>query len=338
MNNDTLLLPGEIPLQNAPAVVLDNGRACIPQHYLQFHHTHDSLEALVVDIDYSARYPIFACEDAGGLYLQVGIIGFDNYENPSQSPAPAKIVYGRKWRVELELPTSEIIQTAFLALKKAREHEIRELFRLIETDSRGYSTPFNNHHDLPLMAQNAELLTPAKPSPNTKLGFVEIARALECLRYDSASFHLQGLQSHINERHIVDLSIQCAPNTSLPELQSRSITLVLESLNINELYYELMSAMIKLSDQHLEENFTYRHYRRFSRRYSIEALGELSKRVRRRNWSWPNSDFEARFTHANYQTDLSRVPRLGEGLNARKIRSQLANFNLQEGILPNPAG
>jgi len=337
VNNETLLRLGEIPLLNAPEVVLDNGRTCIPQHYLQFQHSHASLEALVVDIDYSARYPIFACEDAGGLYLQVGIVGFDNYEKPTTNPTPAKIVYGRKWRVELELPSSEIIQTAFLALKKAREHEIRELFRLVEPDGHGYSTPFNNHHDLPLMAQNAELLTPAKAVTSGKLGFQEISQALGHLRYDSASFHLMNLQAHGTVRHIVDINIQHTPKTSLPELQSQTITLVLESLDINELYYELMTAMIKLSDQHVDENFTYRHYRRFSRRYSIAALGELSKHVRRRNWSWPNSDFEAQFTHANYQTDLSRVPRLGEGLNARKIRSQLANFNIIEGILPSPA-
>jgi len=337
VSNETPLRLGEVPLRNAPEVVLDNGRACIPQHYLQFQHNHESLEALLVDIDYSARYPIFACEDEGGLYLQVGIIGFDNYAKQSASPIPAKIVYGRKWRVELELPTSEIIQTAFLALKKAREHEIRELFRLIEADGHGYSTPFNNHHDLPLMAQNAELLTPASTSKNETLGSKEISQALEHLRYDSASFHLKNLQAHGDEKHIVDISIQSGCNTSLPELQSQTITLVLASLDINELYYELMNAMINLSDQHLDENFTYRHYRRFSRRYSIAALGELSKHVRRRSWSWPNSDFEAQFTDANYQTDLSRVPRLGEGLNARKIRSQLAYFDIPEGILPNPA-
>ena len=149
------LLPGESPIENAPSVKLDNGGLCIPQHYLRYHHTRQSVERIILDIDYSDRYPVFVCEDDSGLYLQVGIVGYDNYA-PRASQSGLKVVYGRKWRVEPQLPTSEIIQTVFLALKKAREHEVRELFRFHHRS--GSTTPFNTHHDLPLMSQNADLL------------------------------------------------------------------------------------------------------------------------------------------------------------------------------------
>ncbi len=328
MIKKTSLREGESPLNNAPAVLLDNGRACIPQHYLQFQHTLDSLEKLVADINYSERYPIFVCEDGKRLYLQVGIVGQDNYERDSRQPAPVKIVYGRKWRVEFELPTSEIIQSAFLAIKKAREHEIRERFRLLS--EKGYSTPFNNHHDLPLMAQNAGLLSSQSQKPEAS--FDTIALALQNLRYDCASFELLTLSKHREDCFLVDLKISPTPGTSLPELQSRTMTLLLDSLDVNELYYELIGAMIKLSDRHVEEHFTFQGYPRFSHQCCIEALSKLSQHLRQGHSA--NTEFAEQFSHANYQTDLSRVPHLGEGSNAKKIRSQLSEFNHLEGIPP----
>ncbi len=121
------LLHGEEPLTNAPIIELGNGKSCIPQHYLFYKHSLKSVEQIVALVDFDESYPVFACEDEKGIYVQVGVIGFDNYHRLSSDK---KIVYGRKWRIETQLPSSEIIQTIFLAIKKAREHEIRELFRL----------------------------------------------------------------------------------------------------------------------------------------------------------------------------------------------------------------
>ena len=69
----------------------------------------------------------------------MGVVGHDNYQ---KQPATGglKLFFGRKWRVEPELPTSEVIQSVFLAIKKSREHEIRELFKL--TLSGSITTPF----------------------------------------------------------------------------------------------------------------------------------------------------------------------------------------------------
>jgi len=332
VSEDPTLLPGEAPIKNAPAIKLENGFACIPQHYLKFRHTQESLEQIVVEINYCDRYPVFVCNDSSGLYIQVGIIGYDNYASHEKQSASTKIVYGRKWRVEPELPSSEVIQTVFLAIKKAREHEIRELFRL--TNKGQYSTPFNNHHDFPLMAQNEELLDVHNQEQNAPCDLTVLAQALEKIRYDRARFTLEAFQSISSDRWLVDLSIQPETETSLPELNSSNVTLVLENLNINEFYYELMEVLLKLSDRHVEEHFSYRGFCRFSRKNCIEALGELSKHVRRRDNKQFNAEFEAHFTQSNYQTDLTRVPNLGNGLNARKIRSQLAYFDKLDGILP----
>lgn len=38
-----------------------------------------------------------------------------------------KIVYGCRWMLEPTMPISEVVQTVLLAVKKAREHELREI-------------------------------------------------------------------------------------------------------------------------------------------------------------------------------------------------------------------
>ncbi|MFT5676749.1 MAG: hypothetical protein ACI808_002698, partial [Paraglaciecola sp.] len=59
------LLPGETAIQNAPVHTLQPNTSCIPQHYLQFAHTLESLENILLDINYCDKYPVFACTDPG---------------------------------------------------------------------------------------------------------------------------------------------------------------------------------------------------------------------------------------------------------------------------------
>ena len=150
--NKVTLFKGEFAFENTPKTVLDDGRTCVPQHYLKYCHTLLSFEELLLQIEYSDRYPIFVCEDESGLYLQVGIIGEDNYINNTHNGS-SKMVYGRKWRVEPKLPTSEIIQTVLLAIKTAREHEVREKLRLNINGK--VTTPFNNHHDINILTNSS---------------------------------------------------------------------------------------------------------------------------------------------------------------------------------------
>lgn len=61
------------------------------------------------------------CED--GSYLQVE---FDGCCNVTGEPMTWK---GRKWRLSPHMTKSELVQTAFLAILVATEHETREQFR-----------------------------------------------------------------------------------------------------------------------------------------------------------------------------------------------------------------
>ena len=321
---------GEIPLKHAPKIQLNNGALCIPQHYLLYQHSLASVEQIIMDIDYCFRYPVFACQDNTGLYIQVGVVGIDNYSQKNTDDE-IKIVYGRKWRVEPQLPTSEIIQTVFLAIKKAREHEVRELFRLQNKQS--ITTPFNNHHDLPLMAKHSALFY-SKDNPlhreNKKYLLV---KQLASVNYDGAQFKVQQLEQRSNGQWLLDIEIIPSRLTQLPEIQPMAVLLQLDSLCPNEMLFKLFESLLKLSDRHVDENFSYQTFARFSNTISLIAIAEFSSQLRNKDVMKKNALFAADLEQANYLTDKTRIPVLNQGKLAEKIKTSLASLGPIAGIV-----
>ncbi|MFT6530377.1 MAG: hypothetical protein ACJAZB_002041 [Psychrosphaera sp.] len=322
------LLPGEIALDNTPSYKISSDQQCIPQHYLSYQHDLASVEKLIIDIEYSQQFPLFVSEDKGGIYLQVGVIGQDNYQTKDEQPK-TKIVYGRKWRVEPQLPTSEIIQTALLAIKTAREHEIRELFKLSIRSKT--TTPFNNHHDLPLLSQNKDYLI----EQHHQHSWSELQQCLDNIGYDNASFFINDIQQRPSASYIVELEILPSKDTKLPELFAEQyITLILKTKNKNELLFELMSQLIHLSNRHVEEHFNYAGVARFSRKLEVERIAELSINTRQLHKENAPEEFTHKWKIANYETDLTRVPEIKSLALANKIKNCLAHFQPLEGVLP----
>lgn len=316
------LIDGETPIKNAPVIGLSNGEQCIPQHYLKYQHSRKTVELIICDVDYSDQYPIFVCEDETGIYLQIGIIGHDNYGTENHRAQP-KIVYGRKWRVEPQLPTSEIIQTAFLALKCAREHEVRELLRFHHAG--GSSTPFNTHHDLPLICQNADLVSHDSHADDVF--------NLADIRYDHAKLSLVEIKQIGTDKWLVEVALQPSDKTSLPEIYTRILHLLIDRLDMNEIYFALMAELLALSNRHVDENFKYKNAVRFSRNNSILSVANLSALTRKKPQNIAE-DFAEDFTELNYETDKTRVPTLYAGKLGQKINSKLEQFDFLTGILP----
>ena len=345
-SNFETLLAGEKALDNAPKTELADGRFCIPQHYLSYQHTLQSVEQLLLDIDFDPRYPVFVSQDDpsenSSIYIQVGIIGTDNYKASTDSNVQSqskqeKVVYGRKWRIEPQLPTSEIIQTVFLALKKAREHEVRELFR-IELQNK-ITTPFNNHHDLPLLTNSRERLQ-AKPDTSEKqnqalLFKCEIERILSTLRYGGVKFELMNFIPRPTKEYLVDLRVIHGDDQSLIELKAtKFISIFISELNINYLLHSLMQQMIQFSDRYVDESFYYRGFNRFSWDNSIKAIAELSSEVRQLHKSKEAQDFALNWQKNNYETDRSRIPVVTSGKLWHKLKIQLEPFSPIESTLP----
>lgn len=316
------LLPGESAIDAAPYITLPSGGACIPQHYLRYAHTRASVEAVVADIAYDSHFPIFVSEDAGGLFIQIGIVGFDNY-GPQPVGLRPKIVFGRRWRVEPNLPTSEIIQTVFLALKKAREHEVRERFTLhIEG---GKTTPFNNHHDLPVMAREADSLH--------ECSGLSASDAIAAARYSGEGFTIKAVQTTpmgATLYHVIyDGTSDFIPEAGLEFLISVKDTLP----QGNAVLRGLVGALLVASDAHVDAHFTYQGFARFADDVDTVAIASLSRASRRA----PErviadktlaTKFAQNFEAERYETDSTRIPALGESDYAARLRTQLAELNL----------
>ena len=322
---------GEVPVQNAPLIQLKNGANFIPQHYLKYQHTLASVQRIVLGCHFDDRYPIFVSEDKQGIYIQVGIVGYDNYKSIDNQPNK-KIVYGRRWRVEPELPTSEIIQTVFLALKKAREHEVREVFKLAVRNHK--TTPFSCHQDLPLMANNAHLIKEVGDGELTFDTFiVRIGQLLSRIRYDHSVVEFLDIEERKNGNLLVDVRIAGTQRSQLEETHGTSLTLVLEHKCTNEFLYALMDKLIHLSDRYVEEHFTFNDFKRFSRQNSIQEIADLS--LETRNKAHIQDDkFQTALEEINYETDKTRVPVVLDTQLAKKIAKNLSCFGALDGILP----
>jgi len=54
---------------DAPVLRLDGNELCIPQHFLRYEHSRETVEAITAKITYDPRYPIFVSGDARRLMV-----------------------------------------------------------------------------------------------------------------------------------------------------------------------------------------------------------------------------------------------------------------------------
>ncbi len=318
-----LLNLGEYHLPKVPVVTLGNGATCTPQHYFGFDHSLDSVEALLNCIEFSADYPVFVSTDQGGLYLQVGVVGVDNYDR-DVAIKTRKIVYGRKWRVEPNLPTSEIIQTVFLAIKKAREHELRELFTLVDTFTHKTSTPFNCHQDLPLMATHSDLF---REGFSHQFDIASVQTLLASLAVGGRPIHLSGFQKRPNN-YLLDVTLSKTSGSDhqangFSELEGAQISLILNHGSLNELLYQLMDEVLKLSDRFVEEHFLYKGFARFSRQQDIVSLARFSVNTRHISATHFDERGQEALRVHNCLVDESRVPVIFNEAQKRRLLAVL---------------
>ena len=316
---------GEKVMPKAPKILLSNGDYCVPQHYLTYHHTLQSVEALICDIEYDPRYVVFAAQELSGIYIQVGVVGHDNYHKKStQKESQLKLLFGRKWRVEPELPTSEIIQSVFLAIKKSREHEVRELFKLTLNDST--TTPFNTHIDLPLMAEFYDKDQCISEPIATTSTEQKINQVLNKINYDNSQLSLLEAQQRPNGLWLVDIKVQQTERSTLPEMDNATLYLMVDELSLNALSRALMQEFIRLSDLHVDKHFSYQGFHRFDPNIDIADIADLSQQSRKHELA---AHFASEFSKSNKEIDLMRIPTVKEGVLAQKHKQIIEQFQLQ---------
>lgn len=325
----------ETAMPYAQPVELPNGNTAIPQHYLQFEHTLESVQHIICDIDTTQFTPIFADTDAHGMYIQVGIIGEENYDR-SHASQPKKIVYGRKWRIERNTPTSEIIQTAFLAVQKVWEHEVREFFTISDENNRT-SALFSCHHDLPLMANNRELLS--KTQPASQYTRQDLHDALTQVAFKHRTFYIDDITVR-KKNTIVDIKLQPLSDLDsttfgdIHTFEQFEASLVITDYDPGQFLYSLMDALVAYGNQMVEQQFTYKGFHRFSRGNDPRHIAALSIASRPYKKHMQDSSFANSFQQINYENDATRVPSIGQHRLEEKNRRLIENIEGLTGHLP----
>ena len=334
---------GETPLPYAPLATLANGHQAVPQQYLQVQRSLENLERILERIEFDDHYILFAGQSAeessSELYLQVGIIGVENYPQNEEQQNVKKIVYGRRWLIEPSTPTSEVIQTAMLAIKKVREHELREKITLHVDRSEGKgsirTTPFNNHMDLPLMSGNSCLLNTPVESINETEFADQIEKLLRSINVDSLAFKLEQIVNLDEQQTVVSLILQTQEQTDtlFPELlQKTRITLVCNKRSTNEFLHELVAKLISMSNAHVEEHFNYQGFARFSRQLCPIKIAKFSYETR--NIKSDDSRFKSSFKDMSYAVDFDKTPNLSSGELGEKQRALIEKGNVRGGHFP----
>lgn len=311
VNRNEVNCYGETPLPFAPRIRLDGGSSAVPQQYLGVQRTLENLENILADITVPKGFLLFAGQLGQTLFIVAAIFGEENYPKGPASAGQDKVVYGRRWLIEPTTTTSEVVQTAMLAVKKAREHELREKFSVSINRFKNKATPFNCHQDLPLMVKSQQSLMIAC-TRLTKSGIVDV---LQSIRIEGLELKFRGLVE-LGERRIVDVFVaQQDKRMVFAELNGRALTVVCEEQSIEHFVHQLFNTCLQLVDRFVEENTTFKGFARFSHDVSPVAVAEFSYLTR--NVTANDSRFDAQFEDMSYRVDSAKAPtisrqRLGE--------------------------
>jgi hypothetical protein len=332
--------PASIAMPYAPQVRLPDGSLATPQHYKLYQQNLNSVAELLSQISFDQHTLLFCDQDQQGMYLQTGLIGRENYEH-GQRLRPHKLVYGRRWRIDSDMPDHEIVQTAFLAIKKAREHEVRELLTIHLPHSTRASAPLeqpSGHgtdanagsfftsatRDTPHAESSANRCTartPAKPALCATPCAFTTCRATSQWRYVAGS----AIGAAPLARHL---------EGDFPEFSDLQFSITVPGNAPHQLMYALMDALIQHSDRYVEQHFRVNGFARFSRDLDPQSIAALSLQSRPYARDMRDARFAAAFQQANFAVDAARAAPLGSGKLADINRRKLQQFPALSGHLP----
>jgi len=311
---------GEVALPFAPKVMLENGTYAVPQQYLDVVRTLDNLEAVLSQISVPEHFQLFAGQEGSVLFLIVAVVGKENYPVASELNSQDKIVYGRRWLIEETTPTSEVVQTALLAIQKVREHELREKVSVTINSGANSTTPFNNHLDLPLFAGNAASL----------IGEHSLSFEQQCDR-----LKLDGLMvTLVSEHRIAELSvIELLIEGDSKQFNDLCNTPIIVTVADSESFvYGFMQTLISISNHTIEETVKFEGCARFSRQYNVFDLAKFN--YSSRNIRSDDSRFKHAFKDMSYRVDAAKAPPVSQNKLGEQQRQFLTKYQNLAGYLP----
>ncbi len=320
---------GELALPFAPSIIANDGEKVVPQQYLHVKRTLDSVENILSRIVVPDGFQLFAGQENGMVYLLCAVVGEENYPVDTSKEVTPKIVYGRRWLLEPSTPTSEVIQTAYLAIQKVREHELREKVVLRTNSQKGSkATPFNCHMDLPLMV--AEMST-GHPKPIVSF---DIQKLLRDLTVDGMSVICNGSSELSQGRTLFDIELQArnAGPSHFHDLEGKSFSVISISDDHVAFFHSLFEELNSMSNSLISETFEFDGFKRFSRRLDPVRVANFS--VKTRNIKSNDGRFQHAFKDMSYEVDAAKAPFINQGELGEQQRDFVRSFPDLTGYLP----
>ncbi|WP_444902574.1 hypothetical protein ACJJIG_10900 [Microbulbifer sp. SSSA007] len=109
---------------------------------------------------------------------------------------------------------------------------------------------------------------------------------------------------------------------------------MLTQLDANTLLFALMDQLLAMSNDHVDQIFSYAGFRRFSRTVDLNKIARMSVILRQQGHLNSDQEFLQAFERANEATDRTRIPRLHPGPLAERRFRELNEFAPLQGILP----
>ena len=279
---------------------------------------------------------LFCHEDQHGIYVQVGMIGRENYEDGNQI-RPRKLVYGRKWRIDADTPDSEIVATAMLALKK----RVNMKYESCSKYAQAACSVTARHSAVIKISRSCvcnQFLKSSKTETDAEDLKLSIEQRLATMRFAQRPLHLVSLQRLPSGSVVLQIALVrrlwCGCKKAIfPEFSGLQFEIVLAADRLHELAYEFLmqrsNSVIAMS-----RNIFSIVVLRFSRQHAVEQIARLSLISRPYAKDMKDARFEQIFRSTNYQTDAGRKARLGSGALAHKNRAKIRRYGQLTGHMP----
>ena len=203
-----------------------------------------------------------------------------------------------------------------LAVKKAREHEVRELLTLRTMVEQRRTTPFNCHLDLPLMAGNRNEFN------GSDIGS-SVAQQLQQVRVDGCPLVIVASQI-FGAKLMVEVALEEGQISGhFPELTTATLTVICEDIDGKDFLHQLCNALVHASDRFVEEHISFNGFKRFSHNLCPEKLANFSYTTR--NVKITDARFDAAFSDMSYRVDAAKAPVYNQGGLGRKQRAAVSS-------------
>lgn len=319
-------------ISHAKKVTIDTVGEIYPQHYYTYHQNVDSLSRILSLIQAPPGFLLFSGQDNNGLYLQVGIIGHENYVRDGK-PDISKLVYGRKWRIDADTPATEVVQTTLLAIQKVREHEVRELLSWTDPDNGIRTTPFSCHQDINLLTLQ---FANAKTKSDPKNDVTELKKVIGEIHLAGRELKLHQVIQLSSGRLFVELTLGPAleGKDSFADLAHTPIGFVLPRCDISHFMHALMDQIIHLSNRYCQEHFSFCGVKRFSVAHDPRQIADVSRRSRPYKKHMADKSFSDTFERVNAEIDKNRAPSIRKDLLGFINKNILAKNSGLGGFMP----